>query len=305
MSRGRKTKNNGRPQTGARLLITSLLVTIATAAHSWTAEEIEAVPFDERQKLPVSVYVEAGVMSQTSVDELTRLGLYQLMYAYPSAPALTDQIKAWQADNGLPVTGALTVGQYVTLTKRTVTLPQKVYANESPDIYTGRGGFVAVSGTWRIVGDRIAAPVNVSDIRCRKSDSMCTEFTAELLLTHEGSGDERRPAEKSYLLHTDVAYWDVVSWTDTEVIAVANGDCRSTVLSLNIASNEVSQTTRNNSAEGCDGIGRLEAPRVSVLGPSWDLMHEYWSEIDTLARAQWSTAFKTRLDAMRGESLGE
>jgi hypothetical protein len=134
-------------------------------------------------------------------------------------------------------------------------------------VITDAGDAVITSGTWTIpdastAGDRIADPINGVKIWCGKSTQRCFEAVATLL-----HGADR---DKAKYLDADLVEYGVTSWSSKEITAETEALCVTTVLTINIATNEVFKISRNGgaSADGCKNMTSwhpLKKPVVAKL----------------------------------------
>jgi hypothetical protein len=126
---------------------------------------------------------------------------------------------------------------------------------------------VSVRGTWTIPdaktpGERIADPVNAVQIWCEKPLHKCFEALARVQY-----GD---------LLSAEVVPYDVTGWTKQEITAETGALCATSVLTINIVSQEVFRITRNGglSQEACNKLAwrPLKRPVIEKLVSGVDAM---------------------------------
>jgi hypothetical protein len=120
------------------------------------------------------------------------------------------------------------------------------------------GGSAYATGVWTVVGsDKIADPINISNISCSMEEGQCTDSRAFV-----ATGNGLRPT----LIAADDNY-RVVSWSSEKVVATndeAEGGCR--VIELTIDRRNQSVTTKTFSPESCAGReGALATPRIGRL----------------------------------------
>jgi hypothetical protein len=288
-------------------LILSLLVSpfVCSADNidisSLSSEEINQLSPDVLNPLPARELFNKmgmGVM----YDEFIPISLYLLFYAYPNSPALEEQIQAFQSDRGFTATGVLTFEQAGILMKAMETLfPTSIYFSGSAEP-TINNDFAFVTGTWTILGEeKIAFPINESTFTCYRNRNVCEESVINIM-THELDDNDKRIPLDNYNVFKSDSTINVLSWTDTEIIAQSEAECRNTTLTINSASGEVTSVTRNNGKECIllDGsiMPALTEPRVSVLVKGFDATYGYFQDLNTSVREGWSSRFQERFKSI-------
>ena len=143
-----------------------------------TKEDLEAMPAEQLNALPADT-VFKSIGDPEFYDLLVRIALYNRMYAFPDSPPLFEQITAFQKDIGATQSGKLTFGEASKLMEGNIAkLPTAVYASGYAKPYID-DTLASVEGTWTIVGDDIAYPVNSSRFRRYTFMQLCFEFQAE------------------------------------------------------------------------------------------------------------------------------
>ncbi|WP_374322050.1 hypothetical protein [Brevundimonas sp.] len=124
-------------------------------------------------------------------------------------------------------------------------------------IAVDEGRYVSVEGVWTIEGDdRIAAPINVSRVTCKRDSDPYCEVMRAGIYTFSGG----RP---TLTLDTDI--YDVTEWTDGAITAVSRAGCRTVTLRLSQAENSVTELTTG-TATCDDPLGLpLDKPRLARL----------------------------------------
>ena len=82
------------------------------------------------------------------------------------------------------------------------------------DVTRGGDDFVTVVGTWTrtdLTGETIANPLQASKIECSKQERKCVEAKAYVT---------------DNVMHSDLATYDIRSWTADSIVFVDEGDCR-------------------------------------------------------------------------------
>lgn len=103
----------------------------------------------------------------------------------------------------------------------------------------------------------------------------------------------------AYHLSLDMHTYDIISWTADEVVARSQAVCRTTLLTLNVASGEVYQITRNNETERCReeamSLPALDKPRISRLVDSFDTTRAFWEEREQETNEYKNSEFVARM----------
>lgn len=270
-------------------------------------EELESLAPEQLNGLPAkelfAKLLEQSSMSNASkfYDVLVRTALHRRMYGFDQSVSLDRLIQDFQADNGFPITGTLTFAEFQELSEgSTLNQVTPVYpgGHAKPYIYEDRA---SVEGTWVIdtedVGEQHAFPVNTSRIECFRSWGVCIEFTVQLN-THDFEKGVRSLSD-TYYMNTSVDYWDVLDWSENEVVMKQEGECRTVTITLNAKSGEVYEISRN-AGGSCEVLGtevpKLEAPRVAVMKPGFDVTNAYFQEMKNAAQQGLSSRFLSQYD---------
>ncbi len=287
------------------------LLALWFAAASWgepdlsqlAEDDLEKMSEEERNALPAKeVFLKfVEEIGPAQYDHLVRGALYARMYMFEYSPPLDGLIREYQQDIGVEPTGWLTLGEATRLFEDDYfPLPTPVYASGSGKPYIV-GGVASAQGTWVILGDDIAMPVNTSDIRCYRSRDMCFEFIVQLK-THEVQEGDGRVPSSPYYLYTDIETWEIIHWGEEEIVARGGGECRRTTMTMNSRSEEVTQVTRN-AGGSCDlglaSLPPLEQPRVAVLKDGFDVTYAYFKELQEATRQGWSSRYRELLGSMQ------
>lgn len=118
-------------------------------------------------------------------------------------------------------------------------------------------GYLFAEGIWTIDGDdKIATPINVSKIECWRQDGACTDYRANLM--NVGG---------TVFLNQDRDRYVIRSWTNEQIVAVAEGECRTLELRIDpVAETVMSVATNNPGQTNCaQATGLLPKPRISRL----------------------------------------
>lgn len=236
-------------------------------------------------------------MAKTVVDA-TLSGSLQILF-YPTGVV---GIRQFQTDIGATKTGVLTVSEFSELTRR-VTRQRDTAVSVSgfagPKISTFRG-FASVEGTWIIEGERIADPINTSKIRCLKARQECDLTQASVRIPKVEASDG------TYFLSLFSRTYSVISWTKDEIRAQTSGKCRTTLLSLNLNSNEVFEVTSNNRNRECLRdpltLPALDKPRIARLIPGFKVAQKFWSDRQKITGEYINPRFRKSFDSLENEN---
>jgi len=213
---------------------------------------------------------------------------------YPEPPL---GVRQFQKDLGAPVTGDLTFGQFEELSRR------HTRSRDTPVYLSGRDtnifvydGYATVEGTWIFEGGRIAYPINKSKIVCRRAQKECHVIQAEVTVPDIKSKDV------SYGLFLNVNTYKIISWSRDEIVARVSGNCRTALLTLNLNSHEVFETTRNNETKRCLEdfltLPRLDKPRIARLVPGFKTTYGFWQERKKLTEKFYSRLYSKEIKAL-------
>lgn len=249
------------------------LVTLIDRANKKEAERIFNLLGKRALELPMRLLFSITAATPEFSNVIVSMILKGLFY--PNAP---DGTKQFQADIVATETGELTFGQFEELQRRwTRSRDTPVYASGFGKIkITGFDGWVSVKGTWILEGEQIAYPINTAEITCERDRRECRLIQADLVVPNlDDSGD-------SYMLSVNSDSYSIISWEPDEIVARDSGECRITLLTLNLNSNEVYEVTRNNESQKCLqaylSLPKLDKPRVARLVPGWKTTYEFWQK---------------------------
>lgn len=266
--------------------------------ESMSMDEIEALPIEEQKKLPLDAMLALSGMPADTLDIVLMAQLGALFYSTERSN-VEDMVRRFQRDIGNEETGRITVGEMEVLEKRSSSVATRNFG------ITGLGSSTWVnenrataSGTWMIVGEKIAQPYNRVNIECYKRIGVCLQSEAYLDMSGSFAFVGRHTTE-----------YEIIDWTSNQVTA-KSGDyrsCRSTILTLTESSKETSMVTQNNNLEACE-IGEmsleLESPRITKLVSSFDrsleLGKERDKEIIPLLSAEYQALQKKTVEAEQG-----
>ena len=170
-----------------------------------------------------------------------------------------------------------------------------VYAGVYPMVFI-HDDLATGSGSWTLVHETIAFPVNTVQIRCWKREGICYETYAYVDVKDD-----------PYYLHMMNETYYILQWGASDIIAESGSesDCRRVTLRLNSAANEVTQTTTNNTSEACNALGvvlpKLDAPRIAKLGEGLKLSYAYFKKRNKEASDYISSDARDEMKALIGE----
>jgi hypothetical protein len=110
--------------------------------------------------------------------------------------------------------------------------------------------FASASGTWD--QNSSATARNAVTIECYPVSKECVEAIADADAT-------------AGLFTVRLDYWEVTSWTHTEVVAVKIGACATTTLTINASDKMVTTIMRNGSAVGDRCPASIDKPIIQKL----------------------------------------
>ncbi|MBY0507898.1 MAG: peptidoglycan-binding protein [Bryobacteraceae bacterium] len=137
-------------------------------------------------------------------------------------------------------------------------------------------GFVRANGTWTISGDKMADPVQTTEITCSKESGTCREATAKIL------GDS---GTRSLYVDTDI--YEIASWDEKEIVTKPlEFDCTQYIRRISRTQKSVTGIRSTISREGtCASVANMDLFLVLVDGSklsserfreqrraTWDLM---------------------------------
>lgn len=256
-------------------------------------ERITGLIGERVQGLPAKLLLKVSGLGEAS-DVIIFAGLRGLYY-----PESEEGIKQFQEDIASESTGELTVQQFQELFRRHArSRDTKIYASglgKELNIFIYEG-YISVEGTWTLVDDVIAYPINTSKIVCVRDDKECQ--VSQAYVTVPSIEDD----SDSYSLFLDTTTYRIVSWTKSEVIARDSGFCRTTLLTINSNSNEVLEVTRNNETKECrEGhltAPSLDKPRIARLVPGFNWTFQWWEKRESTTRKYINPRYQSALEDM-------
>ena len=245
--------------------------------RNFSPQQIAAMPEDKRSsELPIMYALAARKALSAGVDLVFGMELNKLMY--PGLHDFSSAVRQFQSDLGDAPTGKLTVWQIHQLEHRadlqglsTVFFPDQFASFIAED-------YARVQGTVKIVDERIAWPINHSNIKCFKATNQC-EFSQ----IHLSVPDDESWSQSYHLMQHETEYYSISRWgtysIETHPLGGSN-DCRNTSLSLNFKTEEFYFITKNAGGD-CKAMGieldRLAKPRIAqIVDGSGDHFRGVW-----------------------------
>ncbi|WP_037454220.1 hypothetical protein [Sinorhizobium fredii] len=264
-------------------------------------QQIKELPEKDRSSVVPMMFIGAANLAMSEFGDLViQANLNSLMYNgladYEGAK------KDFQKDLGEEPTGDLTVWQIHTLGYRSSRLNLTHVSFFTFD-YGGilSNGRASVKGTVKIIGERIAYPINHTVIECFQTEGYCNYRQIALVLP-----DEKSWVQSYSVMQVANDYYKITRWENDQIDAVPYNStaCRINQLSLNFATKEYFEIARNNTAGDCDtGLGvklpRLDKPRVSQIVDGREIVDAEYKRIDEEARGYLSSAFRKRLGSIK------
>ena len=171
-------------------------------------------------------------------------------------------LQEYQRYNTLPVTGAIDCETFIVLTDNIESLERQLVFLP-PYIFFGDTQFVMAQGTWTLVNDEQAWPLQTTTIHCHRKWNHCIESTAIV-------ADGER-------LSLELNYYEVERWDNLEIVTKPRGlACVRYTLRLSLSQRTVTGLRMTKpAAEGCEFIGKQDIQLRLDNGT------EIWRELDT------------------------
>jgi hypothetical protein len=276
------------------------------ALDRMTLDQINALSPEQVRVAPVrKLLMKSGAeMTPAASDLVLGSMLAMLQYDVHAADGFTaDELQlataAFQSDLGQPSTGEMTVAQFEELGRRLneVNATPVYVLGQEPTVHISKD-FGIADGTWQIIGDTIAFPINRVNIECFRQFGHCFVSRAHVDV---GTGSTSTPLKGSYSLHLATELHLVTSWTATEISMEGGGDCRRTTITMNANSGEVVELTRNNTKGECEGIPlpKLDQPRVARFVHSFRTSYDFFQEHKKLAHTYKTSAYQELMERLK------
>lgn len=272
---------------------------------NYTPEQIQKLPKSVLDSdLPIAYHMAANMGLSKGSELAFASELNSLMYA--GVHDFDAAVKSFQKDLGDEPTGVLTVWQIHNLEKRAGM--QKLADVLFPDEFSSwiSKDYASVVGTMMIHDEKIAWPVNHSELTCYRKSNYCEFKQLYVIFPNDDSW-----GQNFQVMTSDVQYYDIVRWSQNTIDAVPSSPgntCRVTEFNLNFKTKEFYQITRNGENE-CDISGaklpKLSKPRVSQIVDGKDIIKSEFRKIQQAAYSVLSSDFKKRVEMLQSTSKKE
>lgn len=268
--------------------------------RDYLPEQIMAMSEEERRSSVPMLYVYVAETATSPTGDLA-LQVYLNRLMYTGIGDFDPAKKAFQKDLGEEPTGDLTVWQIHQLQYRASRSTMTSVSFFPHDF----GGFIndtwgLVEGTLKILGEKIAYPINHVKIECSRNQGTCTYRQIALMLPDENSW-----AQTYHLSEIADETYRITRWENNQIDAVPlrEAGCRTNQLNLNFETQEFYEIARNNTEGDCDtGLGasfpRLEKPRISQIVDGRDIVDAEFRKIGDEAYEYLSSEFRAKIDAL-------
>ena len=263
-------------------------------------KELYNLPKDVRDKIPLKeIFKRApgGDMAPTVMLTVS-FALAKLMYFNPMPEKqIREAIKKFQSDIGQGQTGELTMGQLDELSRRSNRLSDNsIYVpglGETLDVF-GEEDYVVTEGTWTIEGEKHAFPINFSKINCSKPRGTCE--INQINISIPRLNDSSQGFLVAHAPYTEEL--EIISWTNNEIVSQGDIRCRTTIMTINIESNEVFQITRNKGNNKCATLPQLKKPRIARLIPGTKASRDFWNNRQMKTKKYINTEVQEQIKAL-------
>jgi hypothetical protein len=160
-----------------------------------------------------------------------------------------------------------------------------VYVNGS-----GRFAYAGTEGSWEIIGDQIAFPLNLVEITCSGMTGFCEVRETDIAAPSHLGLASSSGGQISVYSTTGSSSFQITRWSDGIVEArsmppLGKPECRYTTMTINSLTSQVTQVTQDGAAP-CESVlgsslPRLEKPRVTILRPSGPIFAKYFDDLFT------------------------
>lgn len=297
-----------------RRLLTVVVVTLAisgaasaqdgvTKYRNYTPEQIAALPDAVRSEEVPLRYIFA-TRSGMSLGSEILFGMYLNSLMYPGIHDYAAAVRQFQRDLGEKQDGELTVWQISTLERRAQIqkLSSVLVTKRFSSYITSTSA--SIKGTFIIVDDKIAWPINLTTVSCSKSEGYCTVDQ-----TYIDVPDENSFSQNYALSQAIPEYYRITNWTKDTIDAAPDADpdaCRVTTMNLNFATKEFYQITRNATRECSTVLGvqfpRLDRPRIAQIVDGDKLITEEFAKIAKAAFDVLSAEVRARIEKLSAEA---
>lgn len=251
--------------------------------RNYSPRQIAALPDAERQSSVPMMYLFAAQRGLAEGSELY-FGMQLNALMYSGVHDYEAAVRAFQKDLGDQVNGVLTVWQIDQLEYRAGL--QKLSSVGMPEglVEYRTDAVASIDGTFVILGEQIAYPVNYVKVRCDRAESQCRVDQVYLALPTKKSW-----VQTYHVQQFDPEYYTITNWSADAVDAVpagTPGKCRTTTLNLNFRTKEFYEIARNTGGD-CEVMGtklpKLEKPRISQIVDGKDVYEREFQQLQESA----------------------
>ena len=265
---------------------------------NYTPEQIRDIPDQERDKSVPMMYIMAARRGLAMDGKLAiTMDLNSLMY--PGVSNYIGAVKAFQADMGEKATSVLTVWQISKLEQRAEI--QRLSPVGFPGDFSSyiTDNSAAIQGTFVILDDKIAWPVNYVKVNCYKSDKYCEVSQIVLIFPNDKSW-----SQTYQVMDLGTEIYTITRWENGYIDAVSESGpdaCRIVSLNYNFKAKEFFEITRNADHE-CTvldtALPKLEKPRTAQIVDGTKIIQEEFRKISQRAYGYLASDFRKQVDEL-------
>lgn len=219
--------------------------------------------------------------------------------AHPSEDSqFCSELVAFERAAQLTPDGTLSLGEFTrlmtlsaTATETNLVLPAKLVIGDG-------SSYVSAEGTWVMKDEKIAWPINHSQIWCWRQERSCSESSSTV---SSGTDTDGSP---SYVNSSETRY-DITSWTAEKIEARSEALCAETKLTLNVKTKAVFSVTSQLDKPTCLGANgeRLvplsNPPHLSTLEDGFDVSRRFYEARAESVRKVYPAAVRDLLSRLR------
>lgn len=276
-----------------------------TKYKNFLPQEIFVLPEKVRSaEVPMMYLFAARTALGKGSDLLFAMYLNSLMY--PGLADYGNAIRQFQTDLGDKPTGTLTVWEIHNLEKRAEL--QKLSEIQLLNSFFGYidESIATVEGTFVIIDDKIAYPVNHTTVNCDRKQGECYVDQMYVQLPDDNGWG----GSNYYFSKFDRVYYKITNWTkesiDATFVPILNDKpCRSTALNFNFATKEFYEIARNTGTD-CKVLDtvmpKLEKPRVSQIVDGKEVIAGEFAKRKKAAYDVLASSFRAKADILTAEA---
>jgi len=160
-------------------------------------------------------------------------------------------VREFESRAGLTPDGILSANELTMLTKL-ADLESQIHVHLGAGLYVSTpensSDYVLATGTWHM--NDIAWPLNRSEIECSRYKNTCTD-NAIYVDAPKLHLPDRIPSMTSYLVFSHTDEYQITSWSNGFIDAVAFSSCRRVRMTINTNTQSVTQITEDINSDGC------------------------------------------------------